>query len=191
MKVVSNYSEYVRRLNASDREAFAALFRLLREPLVRYVLNIVREDMVAHDMVQDCFINLWNARETLDPDKSIKAYMYQMARNRALRHLRDTRLRESKHELINQQSSSEIPVNQWPDAAMESDSLSRKLKAWLSTLPVRQREALELSRYEGLSHKEIAELMDISPRTVNTHITLAIKNLRRTIETIEPVLMQL
>ena len=189
MSAAANYSEYVRRLNASDREAFAALFRLLREPLIRYVMNIVKEDMVAHDLVQDCFVALWNLRETLDADKSIKAYMYQMARNRALRHLRDSRLHETKHELIKQQSSREIPVHEWPDAAIESDSLSKKLKRWLSALPERQREALELCRYQGLSHKEIAEVMQISPRTVNTHITHAIKNLRRTIEMEESVLI--
>ncbi|MBX2818685.1 MAG: RNA polymerase sigma-70 factor [Rhodothermaceae bacterium] len=191
MSAAPNYSEYARRLKASDREAFAALFRLLREPLIRYVLTIVREDMVAHDMVQDCFVALWNLRETLDPNKSLKAYMYQMVRRRALRHLRDTRLHEKKRALIQQRSSSEIPVDQWPDAAMESDSLSSNLKRWLSALPGRQREALELSRYQGLSYKEIAEVMDISPRTVNTHISLAIRNLRRTIETDEMVLMQL
>jgi len=182
MSAAPNYSEYARRLNASDREAFAALFRLLREPLIRYVLNIVREDMVAHDMVQDCFVELWNVRENIDPDKSLKAYMYQMVRRRALLHLRDTRLHESKHMLIKQQSSSEIPVDQWPDAGLEKDSLSKKLKRWISALPVRQREALELSRYRGLSHKEIAEVMKVSPRTVNTHITLAIKNLRCAVE---------
>ena len=183
MSAVPNYSEYVRRLNASDREAFADLFRLLREQLIRYVFNIVREDMVSHDLVQDSFVTLWSLRETLDPDKSLKAYMYQIARNRALRHLRDTRLHESKHELIRQQRSFEVPADQWPDAVMESDSLSMKLKKWLSALPERQREALELCRYQGLSHKEIAEVMEISPRTVNTHITSAIKNLRRAVET--------
>ena len=182
-------SEYIKGLKNSDREAFAALFRLLREPLIRYVVSIVKEDMIAHDLVQDCFIDLWKAREILDPEKPFNAYIYQMARNRALRHLRDTRLRESKHEHIKQNSSREIPVEQWPDAGMDSDSLGKKLKEWLLGLPERQREALELSRYQGLSHKEIAEIMEISPSTVNTHITLAIKNLRRTIETLDPVLI--
>ena len=189
MSTAPNYSEYARRLNASDRDAFADLFRSMREHLVRYVVKIVREDMVAHDMVQDSFVDLWSVRETIDPNKSLRAYMYQMVRRRALRHLRDTRLHESKHALIKQQSSGEIPVNEWPDAAVESDSLSRKLKGWLSALPERQREALELSRYQGLSHREIAEVMEVSPRTVNTHITLALKNLRCTIERDEALLI--
>ena len=188
MSATANYSEYARRLKDSDKESFADLFRLLREPLVRYVANIVRDDMTAHDLVQDCFVSLWKLRDTLDPDKSLKAYMYRVARNCALRHLRDKRTHESKHDLIKQQHTNEIPIEQWPDAAIESDFLRRELKKWLSTLPKRQREVLELSRYQGLSHREIAEVMGISPRTVNTHITAAIRNLQRKIE---PVMYQL
>ena len=147
--------------------------------------------MIAHDLIQDSFVSLWKLRESLDPGRSLKAYMYQIARNRAMRHLRDKRTHESKHQIIKQQSSSEIPEAEWPDASVEKDSLKKKLKFWLSELPERQREALELSRYQGLSHREIAEVMDISPRTVNTHITLAIKNLQRNIQAAEPALFQL
>lgn len=190
MNATTNYSEYARRIKDSDREAFADLFRIMREPLIRYVLNVVRDDMIAHDLIQDSFVSLWKLRESLDPGRSLKAYMYQIARNRAMRHLRDKRTHESKHQIIKQQSSSEIPVEEWPDAFVESDSLKKKLKVWLTSLPERQREALELSRYQGLSHREIAEVMDISPRTVNTHITLAIKNLQRNIQAAEPALFQ-
>ena len=191
MSATTNFSEYARRIKASDRDAFADLFRQLREPLIRYVLHIVRDDMIAHDLIQDSFVSLWKLRESLDPSKSLKAYMYQIARNRAMRHLRDERTHESKHEIIRQQSSKEIPVEEWPDASIESASLQKKLKMWLASLPERQREALELSRYQGLSHKEIADVMDISPRTVNTHITLAIKNLQRNIQAAEPALFQI
>ena len=190
MNATTNLSEYARRIRDSDREAFADLFRLMREPLIRYVLNVVKDDMIAHDLIQDAFVSLWKLRESLDPGRSLKAYMYQIARNRAMRHLRDKRTHDSKHQIIKQQSSSEIPEEEWPDAFVENDSLQKKLKGWLSDLPERQREALELSRYQGLSHKEIAEVMEISPRTVNTHITLAIKNLQRNIQAAEPTLFQ-
>ena len=181
--------EFAERIRDSDREAFGELFRLLRNPLVRYVVNIVREDMVAHDLVQDSFVSLWKLRESLDPSRSIKAYLYQIARNRAIRHLRDTRNHAEKHNIIKRESSGEIPEEEWPDAAIEKESMKEKLKSWLRALPERQREALELSRYQGLSHREIAEVMEISPRTVNTHITLAIKNLQKNILNAEPALL--
>ena len=185
------YKELSARIKASDREAFGELFRVLREPLLRYVKGIVYDEMTAHDLVQDVFVSLWKLRESLDPSKSLKAYTYQIARNRAFRHLRDHRTHEAKHAIIKQQSSAELPEEEWPDAAIEKSSLQKKLRMWLQHLPERQREALELSRYQGLSHREIAEVMEISPRTVNSHITLAIKNLQRNIQAAEPALLQL
>ena len=190
MSATASLKEYAERIRASDREAFGALFRLLREALLRYVRTIVKDEMVAHDMVQDAFVSLWKLRESIDPSKSLKAYLYQIVRNRAIRHLRDERTHDEKHAIIKREQSGELPLDEWPDATVEKDSLKARLKEWLEALPGRQREALELSRYQGLNHREIAEVMGISPNTVNTHITLAIKNLQRHIEATEPTLLE-
>lgn len=88
------------------------------------------------------------------------------------------------------QNDRHLPVEEWPDAGLEKDMLVMKLRSWVNELPDRQREALELSRYQGFTHKEIAELMGVSPRTVNAHITLAMKNLHRIIESTEPILLE-
>lgn len=191
MSSVQLYREYAERIRDSDQEALGELFTVLRIPLIRYVLGIVREDTIAHDLVQDSFLSLWKLRESLDPSRSLKAYLYQIARNRAIRHLRDRRTHEEKHGIIKRESSGEIPLEEWPDASIERESMHDKLWTWLRALPERQREALELSRFQGLSHREIAEVMEISPRTVNTHITLAIKNLQRNIEDASPALLNL
>ena len=190
MSSTLTFTEYATRIKASDREAFGDLFRELREALVRYVKSIVHDDMVAHDLVQDVFVSLWKLRESIDPSKSLKAYLYQIARNRAIRHLRDERTHDEKHRIIKRDTSAELPEEEWPDARVEKHSLYKKLRSWLNALPERQREALELSRYQGLSHREIADVMEISPRTVNSHITLAIKNLQRHIQAAEPALLE-
>jgi RNA polymerase sigma-70 factor (ECF subfamily) len=67
--------------------------------------------------------------------------------------------------------------------------LDRRLRRWIDDLPDRQREALSLSRFEGLSHEAIAEIMDISPRTVNNHIVRALKSLRQNVHAYEPGLL--
>jgi RNA polymerase sigma-70 factor (ECF subfamily) len=71
------------------------------------------------------------------------------------------------------------PVEPDVGAQMDADRLEADLRAWIKELPDRQREALTLSRFENLSHEAIAEVMDISPRTVNNHIVQALKKLRR------------
>ena len=191
MSSSASFEEYCRRLNESDRSAFADLFRLLREELVRYVRRIVKDDALAHDLIQDVFVSLWNLRTSLDPSRSLKAYIYQMAKNRAIRHLRDERIHDEKHQLIKQQSSNKINKRELPDASVDAGTLKTKLRTWINELPDRQKEAILLSRFQGLSHKEIADIMAISPRTVNNHIIRALGHLQSRIEAFEPTLLEI
>lgn len=172
-----------RRLQASDRDAFEAVFRLLRQELVRYVASIVRDGSTAHDLVQDVFVALWGLRETLDPALPLKPYIYRMARNRALRHLRDERTHARKEEQLRRDDGGPAAS---PEAHLDRAVLRRALHRWIAALPERQREALLLSRYHQLSHREIAAVMDISPRTVNVHIVRALAHLHERLEAFEP-----
>ena len=72
---------------------------------------------------------------------------------------------------------------------MDARDLEDRLHDWIADLPDRQREALELSRFRGLSHEDVAGIMDISPRTVNNHIVRALRSLRERIRTYEPSLL--
>ncbi len=64
-----------------------------------------------------------------------------------------------------------------------------KMDGWINELPLRQREALILSRYQGLSHQEVAAIMDVSPRTVNNHLVRALKYIHGQIQRYEPSLL--
>ncbi|MEZ4703286.1 MAG: RNA polymerase sigma-70 factor [Rhodothermales bacterium] len=179
-------SDLCRRLQASDREAFETAFKLLRGGLIRYVRSIVSDDEVAHDLVQDVFVSLWGLRSTLDPARSLKAYVYTMARNRAYRYLRDERVHRQKHAIIKEASSAFVSDQEWPNAHIDASALKQKLRAWIAELPERQREAISLSRYHGLSHREVADVMGVSPRTVNNHIMRALEHLHHRVQTYEP-----
>lgn len=170
-----------RRLAASDRGAYEEVFRLTRDDLVRYVAAIVRSDMTAHDLVQDVFVSLWHLRETLEPDRPLRAYLFRMAKNRAYRHLRDERLHQRKLTLL-VRSGTHAEDGRAPERALDGTSLDARLQLWLRELPERQREALTLSRFHGLSHREVAEAMEVSPRTVNNHIVRALEHLRRRLQ---------
>lgn len=177
-----------RGLRASDRTAFEQVFRLLRADLLRYAARLIGESQAAHDVVQDVFLDLWRLRETLDPDRPLRPYVYRMARNRALRYLRDARTHARKEaELYAEQTAGgSSPPD--PGAAIDAARLGQQLQRWLAELPERQREALVLSRFHQFSHREIAAIMDISPRTVNNHIMRALEHLQRCVQAFEPAL---
>ncbi len=169
-------ADLCRRIRASDREAFACLFHRLRPALVRYVHRQLGDAAAAHDVVQDVFAALWERRTELDPALSIQALLYRMARYRVLNHARARRVREAHARRLAAAPAAEPPPD--PDAG----ALAERLRAWIAALPERQREAIELTRFAGLSHQQAAAVMDVSPRTVNNHLVRALARLQRQLE---------
>ena len=181
--------ELCRRLTASDREALGCVFRRLRPDLLRYVTSIVGNQATGHDVVQDVFVSLWELRQTLDPTQSLEAYIYRMARNRAYRHLRDERLHTRKEPEVKDRTAPQLSRPEAPDDRLSANHLGARLWEWVQDLPSRQREALLLSRYHGLSHAEVAAVMDVSPRTVNNHIVRALNRLQDQLRVLESTLL--
>jgi len=185
----SSFADWCRRLRQSDREAYAAVFDAMHAPLFRYVRSITNDPSAARDITQDVFVKLWESRRSLDPNQSLKAYLYRTARNRAYNHERNRRTRTDKEDDVRTDSPAQPTPRTAPDEAVDARMLDKRLRRWIDDLPDRQREALSLSRFEGLSHEAIAEIMDISPRTVNNHIVRALKSLRQNVHAYEPGLL--
>jgi len=183
------FDEWCRRLKASDRSAYAELFEEMYDPLFRYVRSITQTPDAARDVTQDVFIRLWEVRDSLSTDQSLEAYLYRIARNRAYNHERNQRTRTEKEEDVREHTPAQPAPPTRPDAQADADQLEDRLWRWIGELTERQREALVLSRFDGLSHEEVGEVMDISPRTVNNHIVRALKHLRGRLNDYEPNLL--
>ena len=170
-------AQWAQRIKASDEAAFSRLFHLLHPRLVKFSWRYTQNKTSAKDIVQESFVKLWKKRSAIDPKQSLQSYLYQIVRNRSLNYLRDN-------------NTDDVAINDLPDNALQSTdyvpsmvSTDNKLGATMlrliDELPGRQREAIRLSRFEGLDHDEIAYVMDISPRTVNNHIVQALKTLKK------------
>ncbi len=164
-------------LAASDRNAFDALFRALYPALVNYAMKITKDRDAAGDVVQDAFILLWKKRREVDPDRSVRAYLYRSVRNRALNYLRDQKeIAEPIDDLLTDESQRADALVQ--NDQKEEEQFRKQFYEWVNALPERQRETFELSRFEGLNHHEIAKVMEVSAKTVNNHLTAALSQLR-------------
>ena len=185
----TDFTALCRRLKASDRDAFERVFTALYDALFRYVRSLTSTQAVASDITQDVFVSLWAARARLDPSRSLEAYVYRMARNRVYNHQRDRRTHAAKHEEMQALTTLDQQGAPLPDTELHANVLEKNIKAWVEDLPDRQREAFVLSRFNGLSHDEIAAVMGVSPRTVNNHIVRALKTLRDHVRALEPSLL--
>ncbi len=166
---------WARKISESDHEAFDSFFRSMYPRLVHFALRYIHRKSVASDIVQDAFVKLWERRQQIDPSRSIKAYIYRIVKNNSLNYIRDHSEDIVGLELLNNGQLTSVQDVELHD---ESDPLSERLKEWIDELPERQKEAFELSRFEGLEHDEIAGVMNISSNTVNNHIVTALKQLR-------------
>lgn len=180
------FSVWARKIRASDSRAFEAFFRALHGPLVRYAESFVDDRAAAGDTVQDAFVRIWEGRQRLDPGQSLKAFAYRTVRNLCLNRIRDSRTRAG---LLDERYEPPVVRDAPPDAAMDGRDLARLLEEWIRELPDRQQEALRLSRFQGLSHEEVAEAMDVSPRTVNNHLVKALRTIRDRVRAYEPSLL--
>ena len=168
------------RIRDGEERAFRELFDALYDPLLRFAHTLVRDASTAEDLVQEAFVRTWDRRDTFVPGQPIRAYLYRTVRNLSLNHLRDHQTRQRLLDDVTLDGSGAVPQTMLaPDDHLAERELSAELARLIDTLPPRQREALTLSRMQGLSHDEVAAVMGCAPRTVNNHLVAALSFLRR------------
>lgn len=177
----SKLTEWTRALNRSDQSGGAELFRAMYPRLLRYAKRLTGSDATAEDVVQEAFLRLWKMRATLDPGRSIKSLLYVMVRNLALN------VPKRAHDELG--TDMEGP-SMSPLEDMQTEMLADHIRTWIDALPTRRQEAFHLSRFEDLSYAEIAQVMDVSVRTVENHIRLALQHLRDRLREYEPSLLE-
>ncbi len=180
------FKVWARRIRTSDSAAFEAFFRAVHPPLVQYAQRFVDEPAAALDVVQDAFIRIWEGRERIDPEQSLKAFAFRTVRNLCLNRIRD---RKTRADLLAEQYEPPSTEARSPEDVMGEGQLAARLEEWIEELPERQREALRLSRFHGLSHQETADAMGVSARTVNNHLVKALRVIRDRVRAYEPSLL--
>lgn len=180
--VAMNPDPLVERIGRSDAAAFGELFESINRPLVRYIQGFTRDVATAYDVLQDVFAKLWEIRETLPAETKLSPLLYTMARNRALNVIR----KHSRYaDLDLTEESDHFTVDISPDVEYSANELERNLGKWIGELPPRRAEAFMLARYHGLSHAEIGKIMNLSERTVQTHLVHALRDLRTKMKSLQ------
>jgi len=178
------FKDWATKIKTSDRHAFQTFFEATYPSVVRYARGFTRDEAAANDVAQEIYLRLWNSRASLDENRSLRALLYVSARNLALNYNRKHTFREMAHQTMKQPAPPPLP-----DDTLGAQELAEKIKAWIQDLPARRREAFQLSRFDGLSYQEIAQVMGLSERTVEQHIRLALSTLRDRLKALEPDLL--
>jgi RNA polymerase sigma-70 factor (family 1) len=171
-------AELMDRLAQGDREAYAVLLQRYWARLVVYAAEIVDGQDAAQDVAQDTFIQLWRYRERWVKVGSVGAYLYRITRNLGVNAVRKERAAARRLER-SVGAMEERPSPLTPEESLDEALLRRQVEAAINALPTRRREVFILARYHGLSHREIANALEISPQTVANQMSLALSQLQR------------
>jgi len=154
------------------------IFNELYSPLCHYCMKLVNDRETAEDIVQEKFVYLWENRQRLVNIVSIKAYLYKAVRNQSLNFLKKHYpkiMDNSIEELSEIIQDKGLPT---PMELLESKELENLLEKALESLPVRCRTIFTMKRFAEKSNREIAKSLQISIKTVEAQITIALKKLR-------------
>jgi RNA polymerase sigma-70 factor (ECF subfamily) len=154
---------------------FEILFKSQFSSLCNLAFTLVKNADAAKDIVQQVFIKLWQKQQDLKIHGPVEAYIYRMVINTSLNHIE----KEKKYIRLEYQSVQSVEL---PDETKDnSDAIADreiKVRKAIAELPPQCQTVFSLSRYENLSNKEIAGHLGISVKTVEKHITVALKSLR-------------
>lgn len=157
-----------------DKQLFEQLFREYFSPLCNFALGYVNDLDSSKEIVQEVFFNLWNKKDSINSDKSIKAYLFTSVRNRCLNYIRDNKKFRSYILDVEIEDTDLVFENN----AMTQMEAQLKIQGAINKLPEKCKQVFELSRFEELKYKEIAEKLGISIKTVEVQISKALKILR-------------
>ncbi|HUG41262.1 MAG TPA: sigma-70 family RNA polymerase sigma factor [Longimicrobiales bacterium] len=169
-------------LRDGDPSALEALVGRYWEPLVRYAVRLLHSVDVAEDAVQDAFLTVWEERKSWKPVGTPQAYLYRIVRNRALQEVRIGELHARKAPEVARRR----PTVPTPLEVTAGRELDRAFQEALDALPDRRRDAFVLRRYHRLTLAEVAETMGVSPQTVSNHVSMAVAELRKALQTYLP-----
>lgn len=161
------------RLRGGDDQAFAAVFREHYPGLVASAERLLGDRAAAEDTAQEVMLELWRRRDALPDDVSLRAYLHQSARNRALNRLRHARV-------VRQAEPHVRPPTASPpaDGDVSARELETAMRQAVAELPEDVRETFRMSRVDGLTYAEIARVMEVSVKTVEARMGRALKLLR-------------
>jgi RNA polymerase sigma-70 factor (ECF subfamily) len=162
-------------LNQSDQQAFNTLFRLYSMKVYHFSYGYLKSIDEAEEIVQDTFVRIWEKRDTIDPSYSFSGFVFTIAQHLILNRIRKIRNENrykatlAKHSLQIQNETENIILH---------DELEKAQQQALVGLPPRRKIIYQMIREEGMTHKQVAEQLNISVKTVESQMTEAIKYFR-------------
>ncbi len=182
-------AEIMLRVKAGDDSAFDFLVQKFRRQLVGFMFRMIHSQPIAEELAQEVFLRVYRSRESYSAEAKFTTWMYRIATNLALNHLRDTKAERT--EVSVSLDEPDDATGRTPDVAdhgltAEEDLLRRErlgaIREQVEALPERQRMAVLMHKYQGMDYKEISRVLKLSESATKSLLFRAYETLRETLK---------
>ncbi|SMO94146.1 RNA polymerase sigma factor [Gracilimonas mengyeensis] len=166
-------AELYTKIKNGDHKAFKTFFEAHHQRLFRYLVSRGVSSESAEDLIQQAYVYIWENRSKIDPDKSLRSYLFRIAYTRMLNHFRDEEKYKDDSEV------SELESSQFStDEKLNRRELHQAIEKAIEAMPEKRQHVFRLCFLEEFTYKEAANTMEVSVKTIENHMRLALKDLR-------------
>jgi RNA polymerase sigma-70 factor (ECF subfamily) len=169
----------VRKVVLDDKVAFQKLFSKYAERIYYFAMHYIRNKEEAEEIAQEVFVKIWTRRFDLKEELSFSSYAFTIAKNALIDTIRRKNKEIEFHKNFISYSNNNSPST---DESLEYGELNAIIEESIRELPSKRKQIYLLSRNEGLTYKQISEKLNISIKTVETHMRLALQQLKKNVK---------
>ena len=178
-------------LSENDKKVFKDIFNTYYQPLCHLSRYYIEDKDEANEVVQEAFIKLWEVRHELNPDSNLQNFLFTLVKNNCLNILKRKQILLKHHEKIRHR---EIQyqyesLNRINDDYLELNELKEKIDIAIKNLPEHCRIVFEMSRFDNMKNREIADTLGITQKAVEARMTKALRILRKELKDYLPLVM--
>lgn len=167
-------NEWVRRINLGDPKAFEEMYKCYYPQLFHFLKRYLNEDELIEDTIQQVFFRVWKKRDKVEARGTLKSYLYTAVRNQALKQIQKDRKTNYNNEQLHENSVANVKN---PENTIELKELNEAYMEAVEKLPEKRRHIFLMHRQDQLTYKEIAAILNVSVKTVETQISRSLKYL--------------
>ena len=170
MKAGQNRSE------KQNNQLFETLFRSYYKPLCVFVNNLIKDREAAEDIVQEVFVKIWNGMDNIDTSQSVKSYLFKAAYNQTLNYFDKNKHQNNFSDY--QEIENQTTGGNSADQELQLKEIQKEAEEAINQLPVKCKAIFLMCKEENMTYREVANVMNISIKTVENQMGKALKTLR-------------
>lgn len=171
----------LKKLREGDSEALDILYLRYASKVRDFAYRLLGDRTGAEDITHDIFLKVWEQRKNMDNVLSFKGYLFRMTRNAIFNVYKH---RQVEYKYLTESGAAQTADASGTDDRVSTEDLLALIELVVGNMPEQRRRVFRMSRYENMSYNDIAEALDISPKTVQYHISGALAELRKLLSAI-------